>query len=152
MVSVPVISLLHVGASISWTSFTSHWTTVVELVAMAALYEWQARRGKQNADRASDATSRFPLRASQRVCFYGALLVIFFSLNGWLHDLSDWYLFSAHMVQHLLLTILMPPLLLAGVPGWLLRPLLERPVIGSLARLLTRPKICFAAFSIVVAF
>ena len=26
---------------------------------------------------------------------------MFFSLNGWLHDLSDSYLFSAHMVQHL---------------------------------------------------
>ena len=42
----------------------------------------------------------------RRVCFYGALAVIFFSLNGWLHDLSDYYLFSAHMVQHLLLTLL----------------------------------------------
>ena len=44
------------------------------------------------------------------------------SLNGPMHDLSDYYLFSVHMVQHLLLTLLFPPLLLLGMPGWLLQP------------------------------
>jgi putative membrane protein len=76
---------------------------------------------------------------------------MFFSLNGWLHDLSDYYLFSAHMVQHLLLTLLVPPLLIAGTPGWMLRPLLQRSSIGALARRLTAPKVCFATFNIVLA-
>ena len=48
------------------------------------------------------------------------------ALNGPLHDLSDYYLFSAHMVQHLLLTLVVPPLLLTGDAGLdggrLLRP------------------------------
>ncbi len=39
------------------------------------------------------------------------------SLNGPIHDLSDNYLFSIHMVQHLLLTLVMPPLFIAGLPG-----------------------------------
>jgi putative membrane protein len=131
--------LLHVGASISLSSFTLHWSTVIGLAALAGLYEYGGRRLK------GDLSGR-------RLYFHAALLVMFFSLNGWLHDLSDWYLFSAHMVQHLLLTLLMPPLLLVGVPGWMLRPLIRRPAVGAAARLLTRPKICFAAFSIVVAF
>ena len=29
-----------------------------------------------------------------------------------MHDLSDYYLFSVHMVQHLLLTLVFPPLLI----------------------------------------
>ena len=91
------------------------------------------------------------LHSSRRFCFYAALATIFFSLNGWLHDLSDWYLFSAHMVQHLLLTLLMPPLLLVGIPGWMLRPLVKRPAIGTVARILTKPKVCFATFNLVVA-
>ena len=37
----------------------------------------------------------------QRTLFVSGLLVMFLSLNGPLHDLSDYYLFSAHMVQHL---------------------------------------------------
>ena len=129
--------LLHVGASIGWTSFTVHWSTVLGLAALAALYEWRAKSGDVGTKR--------------RICFYAALATIFFSLNGWLHDLSDWYLFSAHMVQHLLLTLLMPPLLIAGVPGWMLRSALTRPSIAAVARTLTRPKICFATFNLVVA-
>ena len=60
-------------------------------------------------------------------CFFGGLLLLLVSLNGPIHDLSDYYLFSIHMVQHLLLTLALPPLLLAGTPGWLLRPLLRLP-------------------------
>ena len=57
--------------------------------------------------------------------FCGGLLVLLFALNGPMHDLSDYYLFSAHMAQHLLLTLVLPPLLIAGTPGWLLQPLLR---------------------------
>ena len=42
------------------------------------------------------------------------LLLLLLSLNGPMHDLSDYYLFSVHMVQHLLLTLVFPPLLIAG--------------------------------------
>jgi putative membrane protein len=141
---LPMLPMLHVGASISWTSFTVHWSTVIGLALMAALYEWRmwVRRS---------AESRVPSAESRRTYFYAALLTIFFSLNGWLHDLSDWYLFSAHMVQHLLLTILMPPLLLAGVPGWMLRPALQYRPVGAIARALTRPMVCFAAFELTIA-
>ena len=48
------------------------------------------------------------------------------SLNGPMHDLSDYYLFSVHMAQHLLLTLVFPPLLILGLPGWLVEPLLRR--------------------------
>ncbi len=130
--------LLHVGASISLSSFTLHWSTVIGLAVLAGLYEYGGRRLK------GDLSGR-------RLYFYAALLVIFLSLNGWLHDLSDWYLFSAHMVQHLLLTLLMPPLLIVGVPGWMLRPLVQRPAVGAIARFLTRPRICFAVFNVIVA-
>jgi putative membrane protein len=145
---VPLLPLLHVGASLSASSFTVHWSTAVGLVALAVSYEWRAARGSRaRASGEPQAVSR-----QQRAVFYGALLTIFFSLNGWLHDLSDWYLFSAHMVQHLLLTLLMPPLLLAGVPGWMLRPVIETRPFGAIARALTRPKICFATFNVVLAF
>src|SRR5919108_4186619 len=69
-----------------------------------------------------------PPRRGQAACFVGALVALLVALNGPLHDLSDWYLFSAHMVQHLILTLVVPPLLLLGLPAdmadALLRPLL----------------------------
>ena len=80
-----------------------------------------------------------------------ALLVVFVSLNGPVHDLSDTYLFSAHMIQHLLLTMLFPPLIIAGVPGWMLRPLLRNRIVFRIARFLTKPIVCFTIFNLVIA-
>jgi putative membrane protein len=73
--------------------------------------------------------------------------VIFVSLNGPLHDLSDKYLFSAHMAQHLLLTLLFPPLLLYGTPAWVVRPILAPRWVTAVARVVTRPVIAAATFT-----
>src|SRR5918997_6996408 len=75
-----------------------------------------------------------PASPWQILSFCAALLVLLLSLNGPVHDLSDYYLFSVHMLQHLVLTLLFPPLLLMGIPGWLLRPLFRRAAVLALAR------------------
>jgi putative membrane protein len=89
------------------------------------------------------------LRAPRhRVAAFGAaLLVIFLALNGPLHDLSDNYLFSAHMAQHLVLTLLFPPLLLFGTPAWVVRPVLRPRWVTALARVATRPLMAAALFT-----
>jgi putative membrane protein len=72
-----------------------------------------------------------------------ALLAGLAATVGPLHDLAERVLFSAHMIQHLLLMLVMPPLLLAATPPWmidgLLAPLLRRPLLAGVARRLTRP-------------
>jgi putative membrane protein len=88
-----------------------------------------------------------PASPWQILSFCAALVVLLLSLNGPVHDLSDYYLFSVHMFQHLVLTLLFPPLLLAGIPGWLLRPLLVRPGILPVVRFLTRPWAAALIFS-----
>jgi len=132
------LSLLHAGASFSLSSFSIHWSTVIGLAVLACLYEWRARTTANGG-------------AARRVAFYGGLAAIFLSLNGPLHDLSDYYLFSAHMVQHLILTLVVPPLLIVGTPGWMLRPVLRNRFVARLAGWLTRPMICFATFNVVLA-
>jgi putative membrane protein len=89
------------------------------------------------------------LRAVRRrsVAFGAALLVIFVSLNGPLHNLSDTYLFSIHMAQHLLLTLLFPPLLLYGTPAWVVRPILAPRWVTAVARVVTRPVVAAATFT-----
>jgi len=69
------------------------------------------------------------------------------ALNGPLHNLSDGYLFSAHMVQHLALTLVFPPLLLYGTPAWVVRPLLGPAWVLRSARRATRPLAAGALFS-----
>jgi putative membrane protein len=89
------------------------------------------------------------LRAGSWTC---GVLVIFFSLNGPLHELADGYLFSAHMVQHLLLMLIMPPLLIWGLPPWLIRKALEVRVIYRVGRVLTHPVVAFVAYNVVFIF
>lgn len=92
-----------------------------------------------------------PVPAWRVACFVAGLLVLLGSLNGPIHDLSDFYLFTVHMVQHLLLTLVLPPLLLAGTPGWLLDPLLRPRAIRPLGRLLTQPVVAGSLFTITLA-
>jgi putative membrane protein len=92
-----------------------------------------------------------PASPWQILSFCTALAVLLVSLNGPVHDLSDYYLFSVHMVQHLVLTLVFPPLFIAGLPGWLLRPLLVRKGVLPLSRILTRPWFAALLFSASVA-
>jgi putative membrane protein len=130
------IALLHTGASLSVTSFTVHPSTVIGIIGLAALYEWGQRRTRSSG---------------RAVWFYLGLATMFFALNGWLHDLSDAYLFSAHMVQHLLLAMVVAPLLVMGVSADMLRPILAVRGIGPAARWVTSPIPAFAIFNVVMA-
>jgi putative membrane protein len=142
-------ALVHPIAQVGWTTWTIHWSTVIGLAALGGIYVWGARYLAARAMAAGAPAPR--LSASQRVAFFSGLLVIFLSLNGPLHDLSDTYLFSAHMVQHLLLSLAVPPLLLAGTPGWMLRPFLANTKIAAVARTITRPTRCFIIFNVVIS-
>lgn len=82
------------------------------------------------------------------VSFAAALVVLGLALNGPLHNLSDSYLFSAHMVQHLVLTLAFPPLLLYGTPAWVVRPLLRGRWLLAFARWATRPLAAGILFSV----
>src|SRR5690242_16078879 len=89
-----------------------------------------------------------PASPAQIVSFSAALLILFLALNGPVHDLSDYYLFSVHMVQHLILTQLMPPLLLLGLPSFVLRPLVGPRWVLAVGRWLTRPAVAFLLYTV----
>ena len=54
------------------------------------------------------------------------------------------------MVQHLVLTLVAPPMLVLGTPGWMLRPALRTRIVGPVARWVTTPAHCFAIFNVVL--
>lgn len=79
--------------------------------------------------------------------FVAGWLTLALALVSPLDTLGDEYLFSAHMVQHMLIAVVAPPLLLMGTPGWLLEPLVKRPLVGRVARTLTNPIVAFGLFN-----
>ncbi len=90
-----------------------------------------------------------PVRRTQIAWFLAGAAVIFLALASPLDDLGDEFLFSAHMIQHLLLALIAPLFLLLGTPAWLLRPVLRYPLVARGARVLTSPLTCFAVFNVV---
>lgn len=90
--------------------------------------------------------------ARQAIAFAAALAIILFSLTGPLERLEQERLFTAHMIQNLLLTMIVPPLLLLGLPDWMLRPMLCNRLVKPAARLVTSPVIAVIIFSLTFCF
>ncbi|HLT58410.1 MAG: cytochrome c oxidase assembly protein [Limnochordales bacterium] len=85
------------------------------------------------------------------LCFTAAMLVMAISEATPIHGISEQYLFSVHMLQHVLLTMVMAPLLIAGTPPWLIRRAFRWPGVKPLLTFLTRPIIALLAFNVVNA-
>jgi putative membrane protein len=86
-----------------------------------------------------------------QVALFATGMAILLAGAEWpMHELAEHYLYSAHMVQHLLFTLIAPPLLVRGTPDWLLRRLLK-PVL-PLARVVLRPAFAFVLFNAVLVF
>ena len=85
-------------------------------------------------------------RAAAFLC---GLVVVALSLEGPLHDLSDLYFFSTHMVQHLFLAQVFPPLFLLGLPPWLRRWLLRPPLVRHAWAFLAGVPMGFVLYTVV---
>lgn len=85
------------------------------------------------------------------VSFYVGVAFLWIGAEFPIHELSERFLFSAHMVQHTLFTLVAPPFLLMGMPQWMLRRLLEPPWVMRVARVATRPFVALLVFNAVIA-
>lgn len=168
MLLAPLLApLAHTGLTLaeSWT--TPELPITVGVILIMALYLYAVGPLREHygwADRVAP---------KQVVYFLLAMVLAFVSLQGPLHVLSDGYLLTAHMTQHLLITLIMPPLLLKGLPSWLvdrllLLPLYARrairqrrpgalvdrlprgPLLHRLGRVITSPFVAYPAFNIVL--
>jgi putative membrane protein len=86
---------------------------------------------------------------ARQIAFYSGVALALVALASPLDSLSDYYLFSAHMLQHELLILGVAPLLLAGTPGWLLRDLLKTTHLTGFVRWARHPLVAFFGFNIV---
>jgi cytochrome c oxidase assembly factor CtaG len=83
-------------------------------------------------------------RMNRKTALFGSgVLLMLLTLIGPLDFLGDDYLFSAHMMEHILLYLAVPPLLLLGLPPAPVRSLLSIEVAAKAERLLRRPTIAW---------
>ncbi|MBF6568316.1 MAG: cytochrome c oxidase assembly protein [Candidatus Binataceae bacterium] len=75
--------------------------------------------------------------------FIGGVLVMLLALISPLDPLADEYLFSAHMLQHLILELAVPPMLLLGLTPRIARAVIDRPALGRIERVLGNPLVAW---------
>ncbi len=85
----------------------------------------------------------------QVILFAAGVLTLWVAADWPVHDLAEQRLYSVHMVQHLLLSLVAPPLLMIGTPDWMWRVILGRRGI-RIAQQLTRPLIALVIFNVVL--
>ncbi|HSL09845.1 MAG TPA: cytochrome c oxidase assembly protein [Actinomycetota bacterium] len=104
------------------------------------------------ADRRHERRTGQPTPARQRKLFLGGMALLFVASEWPMHDLSENHLYAAHMVQHMLFTLVAAPLLVAGTPAWMLRDVLRPRWAFRAFRLVTRPLVAIVLFNGVLLF
>jgi putative membrane protein len=82
---------------------------------------------------------------------FGGAMVLLFTASWWpLHDIGENYLYSAHMLQHMMLSYFMPPLVWLATPEWLMRTLIGSGRLYRSIRWLCHPVVAGVAFNVAV--
>jgi len=87
----------------------------------------------------------------QKRLFILATVVLWVAADWPMHDIGEQYLYAVHMVQHTLLTMVMPPLFLLATPTWLAELIIGSDRVGRIVRTLTRPVVAGVAFNLLIA-
>ena len=103
--------------------------------SLIALYVWA---GRVIGPKAVPAGAR-PYTARQLSCFVAGTLLLWVATDWPVHDIGEKYLYAVHMSQHLVLTLVMPPLMLLATPEWLARLVLGRGRVDRWIHKLARP-------------
>lgn len=87
---------------------------------------------------------------AQRRWFAAAVALLWMASDWPMHDISEEYLYWVHMVQHMLFTLIIPPMLLKATPEWLARLIVSRDgTAGTWIRRLTYPVVAGLLFNLV---
>src|SRR5580692_4805660 len=92
-----------------------------------------------------------PWPRRQAALFYSALVLFYLAVGSPLDQVGERFLLTAHMAQHLVIMYPVPLLLLLGTPAWMVDPVLSRPALRPLLRLLLHPVTCGLVSTLVVS-
>lgn len=79
--------------------------------------------------------------------FIATVVVLEVAADWPVHDIAEEYLYFVHMIQHILLAFVLPPLALLATPEWLARLVVGKGFIGRALYKLARPVPAAVTFS-----
>ena len=91
-----------------------------------------------------------PVTRKNIVAFVAAIILLWIGSDWPLHDLAEEYLYSMHMLQHMVLSYFVPPLALLATPEWLFRAIIGEGRAYRAVRWMSKPVIAGVLFNVVV--
>jgi len=131
------------GTESLWLQWGGHPDALIGLIVLESAYLMGVGPLRQRYGLADDVDPR------KIATFTLGVLVIFVAVLSPIHAVAEKYLFSVHMTQHVLITLIAPPFLIIGTPDWLIRPLLRPNWAFRGLKILTNPIGAFLVFNLV---
>ena len=89
--------------------------------------------------------------SNKQIVFFVLTIVLLWGASDWpMHDIGENYLYSVHMMQHMMLSYFLPPLALLATPEWLLRIIIGNGRAYSVLRFMAKPVVAGVLFNLVV--
>jgi putative membrane protein len=127
--------------AVGWHPHPEVWLLVVALIGLGG---FAVKVVGPKAVKAGDPI----VTGRQKLAFWLGIAVLWVASDWPVHDLGEEYLYAAHMVQHLMLSFVAPPLFLLATPTWLARLVVGDGWFGGRAlRVLCRPVVAGVIFN-----
>jgi putative membrane protein len=89
---------------------------------------------------------------SKQAVFFTTGIILLYAVKGSPLDLLGHITFYAHMIQMATLYLVIPPLLILGLPNWIWREIINKPIIKPLFMFMTKPLIALVLFNGIFSF
>lgn len=132
-----------IGQSPDPLAFQWHPEVWVLVAFLTGAYIYMVRRIGPTAVPAGQS----PVTRANIISFVGAMLMLWIASDWPMHDVSEEYLYSAHMVQHMMLSYFLPPLALMATPTWLMRVLIGEGALYRAVGWFSKPVIAGVIFN-----
>ncbi|WP_223700360.1 cytochrome c oxidase assembly factor CtaG [Sutcliffiella deserti] len=123
------------GFQALWSPFM-----LITTIIIISLYLYITGNGRKHFSDTEEISNK------QRT-FFIVSLILFYLVKGSPIDLLSHLMLSAHMTQMAILYLVLPPLLLMGMPAWLLRKVINMPIIKPVFRFFSKPLIALVVFN-----